>query len=69
MYVMLVKLQSIQNKDNNIIIKLGRFRRRVLRRSVLRRTVLRRSVRFPLLDTGLWLVDRSYLLTFDFQCF
>ena len=79
MYVMLVKLQSIQNKDNNIIIKLdgsavesytvvstllGMFRR-----IVLRRTVLRRTVRFPLLDTVLWLVDRSYLLTFDFQCF
>ena len=33
MYVLLVKLQSIQNKDNNKE-KLGRFRRRVLRRSV-----------------------------------
>ena len=34
MYVLLVKLQSIQNEDNNKLKKLGRFRRRVLRRSV-----------------------------------
>ena len=32
MYVLLVKLQSIQNEVNNK--KLGRFRRRVLRRIV-----------------------------------
>ena len=41
MYVLLVKLQIIQNEDNNKNKK-GWFRRRVLRR-----TVLRRTVRFP----------------------
>ena len=51
MYVLLVKLQSIQNEDYNE--KIGRFRR-----SVLRRSVLRRSVRFPNMSN----VEKKHLL-------
>ena len=64
MYVLLVKLQSIQNEDNNKIQKLGRFRRSDLRHSVrFREGEEGFRFRFPDVLISVAQVERKDLLT------